>query len=679
MLDCLGISNDNRPVVFIGPYEHHSNLIPWRESGCEIVMIPERNGNVDLEFLETQLSKHEYSGRLKMGTFTAASNVTGKLCDVNATADLLHRHDALAFFDYATASSYTKIDMNPIGHAAKDAIFISPHKLLGGVGTPGILIVKKHLVSQINPPKRSGGGTVFYVTDKHHRFLSHRVERYEGGTPMIPGILRAGLTFLTKRHVERQYAALAHEELLVHDTHTRTRIVTYLTEHAPDLVILGASDPGPHLPIISFLIRCEQRFLHYNFVCAVLNDVFGIQSRGGCQCAGPYSQMLLGLSGQEANAKLESALYKYKERAELLRPGYTRVSFPFKGMRHDEIEYILRALVWVAKHGWVLLCQYRCNHRTGEWRHSTRQGKPFGRDDRRWLSHFQIGEEARQKKPRPNDIKTRLESALEDANKLLKSSLVNHQAIAEAAKMVGADNVLGGDDDLESLRWYVYPQECARRLLLGGDKPNAAPVDLLGALKPNTESVEPDRNGKGDLAKSDNMDSTRSDNMDTKESVLLPDVQSRNTLVCFRDGSYSGEASLAEISTGVDDGELSSRCEVFDSKAGEWVLFAGTNRTDQQKHNLDSLVVPEIELPPSKGKHSKKKATRTSFEWGSKVDDSLDHLVNEKVNHGAQKEAEQGQSRKKKRFLHEIPPNKMMRFINQAILQWEMIKNGDKV
>ena len=410
LIDCLGLKHacsgsslDTRPVVFVGPYEHHSNLLPWRESGSEVVSIREcpQTHQVDLIHLEQQLRNPRFDNRLKLGTFAAASNVTGQLSNVNAIAACLHRHNALAFFDYATAAPYTELNMNPppdplypLPHlVAKDAVFISPHKCLGGVGTPGILIVKKHLVSQSNAPSRSGGGTVFYVTHDHHRFLGNRLERYEGGTPNIMGIVRVGLTFLLKRRANEAYQRARMAEQVIakdakksdamppsieeYDYETYRQVSTYLKQKAPNLVLLGWDD-GIHskkLPIFSFLIQWGKRFLHYNYVCAILNDVFGIQSRGGCQCAGPYSQHLLGLTARgengcegpnQHNRDIEHALVKFKERAELLRPGYTRLSLPFKGLTIDEVEYVKNALVWVSHHAWELVCQYRCNHRTGE-------------------------------------------------------------------------------------------------------------------------------------------------------------------------------------------------------------------------------------------------------------------------------------------------------------------------
>lgn len=357
-------------------------------------MVPEcsKTFDIDFEALDRLLSMPEYNACLKVGTFSAASNVTGKISDVDRIAAILHKHGALAFFDYATGASYMKIDMNPPpsgrfpspASTAKDAIFLSPHKMIGGVGTPGVLIIKKHLVNQVNAPRRSGGGTVFYVTSEHHRFLGNRIERYEGGTPNVPGIIRVGLTFLTKRRIEKEYKRLASTQQTISvapksveefDCAEDERISAYLAENATSLVLLGKGTGSRNLPIFSFLVRFQNRFLHFNYVSAILNDLFGIQSRGGCMCSGPYAQSLLGLTykNQEGvdipndfNKDIEDALIKHKERAELLRPGFTRLSLPFKGLHSIEVDYVLEALTWVSKHGWALMCQYRCNHRTGE-------------------------------------------------------------------------------------------------------------------------------------------------------------------------------------------------------------------------------------------------------------------------------------------------------------------------
>jgi len=243
---------------------------------------------------------------LKIGAFTAASNITGICLDVPAITALLHRYGALAFWDYATAAPYLKMDMNasswdggamlgsqgaarsegeeigPTGSPQGprpslppnarpnykiDALYLSGHKLVGGPGTPGVLVVKKFLV-QNDVPERPGGGTVFFVKDHSHRYLSNQVEREEGGTPDILGSIRLGLCFGLKERVGATYAtergALFAKKTLESFCSNR------------NIVVLGDFQ-SPRLPIFSFLIRHGPSFLHYNFVCALLNDLFGIQ------------------------------------------------------------------------------------------------------------------------------------------------------------------------------------------------------------------------------------------------------------------------------------------------------------------------------------------------------------------------------------------------------------------
>jgi len=328
---------------------------------------------------------------------------------------------------------------------------------------------------------------VFYVTNTSHRFLSNRIERYEGGTPNGLGVQRVGLSLLAGRRVGREYERIVQsvvdkessedkkkippKTLLEYECSTYDRVVKELKEHAPNLIMLGttvndddssssssSSCVGRHLPIFSFLIRCGKRFLHYNYVCAILNDVFGIQSRGGCQCSGPYSQRLLGMttineSNEEvpnnANKQIERALLRSDRPCELLRPGYSRLSLPFKGLREEEVDYVISALIWVAKHGWILLPQYTCDHRTGEWRHWSRRGKPLGKSERRWLSHYDIlspttFEKSVASQPSMNDSDTsdniqaskdRLVQATNNANKILEAAKNNPRFLSEAEKM----------------------------------------------------------------------------------------------------------------------------------------------------------------------------------------------------------------------------------------------------
>ncbi|MDH5491596.1 MAG: aminotransferase class V-fold PLP-dependent enzyme, partial [Myxococcales bacterium] len=279
---------EERPVVFIGPYEHHSNELPWRESICDVVTIREDgDGLVDLEHLGEELMR--YGDRpLKIGSFSAASNVTGIGSDTRAIASLLHRHGALSFWDFAAAGPYVEIEMNmadeaPDGHLVyKDAIFLSPHKFIGGPGTPGVLIAKRKLLRN-RVPSVPGGGTVAYVNPNEHRYISDPEQREEGGTPAILESIRAGLVFQLKEAVG--FEAIHEREQDFIDR----AIASWETNE--QIQILGNRNAW-RLSIVSFVIRHGHRYLHHNFVASLLNDLFGIQARAGCSCAGPYGHRL---------------------------------------------------------------------------------------------------------------------------------------------------------------------------------------------------------------------------------------------------------------------------------------------------------------------------------------------------------------------------------------------------
>ncbi|MEM9608964.1 MAG: aminotransferase class V-fold PLP-dependent enzyme [Actinomycetota bacterium] len=193
------IAADERPVVFVGPYEHHSNELPWRESIADVVTIREDvDGRVDLAHLESELDRYRDRPQL-IGSFSAASNVTGILTDTTAVSALLHRFGALAVWDYAAAAPYVGIDMGDPddGPGYFDAVVISTHKFIGGPGTPGLLVARRDLFDN-RVPETPGGGTVAYVNDAEHVYLDDIEHREEGGTPDIVGAIRAGLVFQLK-------------------------------------------------------------------------------------------------------------------------------------------------------------------------------------------------------------------------------------------------------------------------------------------------------------------------------------------------------------------------------------------------------------------------------------------------------------------------------------------------
>lgn len=353
------IPADQRPVIFIGPYEHHSNEVLWRETIADVVVIEEdAEGLVDLARLEAGLL--EYAGRpLRIGSFSAASNVTGIITNTDEVTALLHLHGAISAWDFAAAAPYVPIHMNrphdADGGLSKDVIFISPHKFPGGPGTPGVLVVKRALLRN-RVPVVPGGGTVSYVSADEHRYIDDPVHREEGGTPDIVGAIRAGLVFQLKE-------AVGTEDIFTHEKMLARRAIATLGKN-PNIKILGNSQTE-RLPILSFLVRHGERYLHHDFVVAVLNDFFGIQTRGGCSCAGPYGHRLLGIDSQTSK-EFEGQI---SAGCEIVKPGWTRFGLNYFNSE-EEIDFILGALDWLAREGWKLLPAYRCDGATGRWWHA---------------------------------------------------------------------------------------------------------------------------------------------------------------------------------------------------------------------------------------------------------------------------------------------------------------------
>jgi len=353
------IPPEERPVIFVGPFEHHSNELPWRESIGDVITIPEdADGHIDLDRLEVELVAHA-DRAVKIGSFSAASNVTGILSNSCAIADVLHRHGALSFWDFACAAPYVDIEMYPqcAEHplAYKDAVFISPHKFVGGPGTPGVLVVRRELLRN-RVPDVVGGGTVTYVNPLEHRYLDDPVHREEGGTPAIVESIRAGLVFQLK-------AAVGVETIRAHEESYWHRAVDAWSSN-PAIQVLG-NTRSERLSILSFVIkRPDGRYLHHNFVVALLSDLFGIQSRGGCSCAGPYGHRLLGID-LERSHEFE---HEITHGCEGIKPGWTRVSFNYF-ISETVFRYLVDAVDLIAEHGWKLLTDYRFDPATGLWRH----------------------------------------------------------------------------------------------------------------------------------------------------------------------------------------------------------------------------------------------------------------------------------------------------------------------
>jgi selenocysteine lyase/cysteine desulfurase len=353
----------HQPVVFVGPYEHHSNEISWRENQATVVEVAlADDGGIDLHHLEALLQDPAYQGRLRIGSFSAASNVTGMRSPVYELAELLHSYDALAFFDYAACAPYVPIDMNPsTDNAAEgaflDAVFVSPHKFLGGPGSSGLLIFNQRCYHTELPPSIAGGGTVDYVGPVDHDFVHDIESREKAGTPGILQTVRAALAFEVKSAVGIEHIERREAEML------RAAFTRWGSN--PRIEILGNPDPARRIGIVSFNLKdVEGQYLHPRFVTTLLNDLFGIQSRAGCSCAGPYGHQLLGIDQHKAEAYRAWITRGYHG----VKPGWCRLGFHY-AFDEAELEYLLSCVEFVAEHGHRFVHQYRFDARSGSWQH----------------------------------------------------------------------------------------------------------------------------------------------------------------------------------------------------------------------------------------------------------------------------------------------------------------------
>ncbi|MBV5257329.1 aminotransferase class V-fold PLP-dependent enzyme [Synechococcus moorigangaii CMS01] len=347
-----------RPVVFVGPYEHHSNELSWRESMAEVVRVKLcPDGGIDYAALETLLKAPQWRGRARIGAFSAASNVTGIITDVRRLAKLLHAHDAILALDCAASAPYTAIDMHPADDpdAAIDAVSFSPHKFVGGPGSCGVLVFNKALYRNDLPPTCCAGGTVRYVWDGGHDFLDDVEAREKAGTPGLPQLVRAALALKLRD-------ALGLERLhAIEQSYLKRAFAAWAA--CPGVEILGPEDPARRLGIVSFNLHDPRGgWLHPRFVTTLLSDLFGIQARAGCACAGPYAHDLLGLGQDETLAYRDAVLSGHAG----LRPGWSRVSLHW-AMDEAEIGYLIKAIAFLSAEGWKFLDLYRFDVTTGAW------------------------------------------------------------------------------------------------------------------------------------------------------------------------------------------------------------------------------------------------------------------------------------------------------------------------
>ena len=322
-----------RVRVIIGPYEHHSNILPWRESGAEIIELTEcPAGGPDLAELSEALNAG--SPELTVCTLSAGSNITGITSDVVTITKMVKAAGAKMIWDYAGAGPYVPVSMAPAAGAGIDAVVISPHKFIGGPGASGILIVRRDGVAT-NKPTWPGGGTVKFVSPDTHDYSGSLEAREEAGTPNVVGDIRAALAFIVKHAIGLEEIASRNRAL--------TRQAFAAWKAVPQLELLGLQEPD-RLPIFSFRIRNGKGgYVHQQLVTRMLSDRFGIQARGGCACAGPYVHRLLSIDAAHSE-QIRQAILAGEE---IEKPGFTRLNFSVL-LSDEKVKYILDCVTQLA-------------------------------------------------------------------------------------------------------------------------------------------------------------------------------------------------------------------------------------------------------------------------------------------------------------------------------------------
>lgn len=419
---------DAGSVIFVGPYEHHSNDLIWRESGARIVRIPlDVRGGICLATLRDELAAHA-DAPMKIGAFSAASNVTGVRTDLRAIARLMHAQGGWCVADFAAAGPYVPVRLRATSPEADDRIdaaFLSPHKYPGGPGASGILVADRRMLDSARPTV-TGGGTVSYVTALTHSYVTDPERREEAGTPAIVGNIRAGMVLQLKRDMDEA------------EVERREQAMTARLDDAlralPQIEVLGPRD-ADRIGIFSFNIRARGRLLHHNYVVALLNDLFGIQARGGCSCAGPYGHSLLGIDAA-TSARHQDAVDRGLS---AFRPGWARLGVTWFS-RDEDVDRIAAALRFIAARGLDLLPLYRLDAGAGVWRtqHGCGDRAPACLSDLWTLP-------ARDAGAAPS-----FDACLEAA-----------RALADQARCLPRPDPVALSPGDEALRWFWMPHDCA--------------------------------------------------------------------------------------------------------------------------------------------------------------------------------------------------------------------------
>ncbi|MBN2412511.1 aminotransferase class V-fold PLP-dependent enzyme [candidate division KSB1 bacterium] len=346
----LMMKERNRPLVILTHMEHHSNQTTWEECICDVIIIRRNdNGLPDLDHLLEILKANQHRSFI-IGSFTACSNVTGIITPYYQMAELVHEYGGYCFIDFSASAPYTEINMHPQKPKQQlDAVFFSPHKFLGGPGSSGVIIFNKNLYHN-TVPDHPGGGTVYWTNPwGEHRFFENIEIREDGGTPGFLQAVKASLAILLKEKMGLENIHRREEELktlLLDKLISIAHLEIFEKEQLNRIGYISFYSPG----------------IHYNLFVKLLNDKFGIQTRGGCTCAGTYGHILFHIDPNESR-KITNLI----DHGDLSKkPGWVRISL-HPTMLDDEVNFIAEAVQDIIKHHDVWKNEYRFNQKTGDF------------------------------------------------------------------------------------------------------------------------------------------------------------------------------------------------------------------------------------------------------------------------------------------------------------------------
>ena len=346
------IPNEIRPIVFISHMEHHSNQTSWLETIADVEIIPGcEQGLFCIDNLEKLLAKYK-NRTTKIASITSCSNVTGIKTPYHEVAKLMHQNNGLCFVDFACSGPYVKIDMHPEdAESYLDAIFMSPHKFLGGPGTSGILIFNDTLYRNM-VPDNPGGGTVSWTNPwGEHKYVDNIEDREDGGTPGFLQVIKSALAIQLK------------EKMGVDNILNREHeIIDYVFSelNAVANIKILANQHQDRLGVVSFYIDD----LHFNLGVKLLNDKFGIQTRGGCSCAGTYGHILLNVNQETSN----NLVCQITSGDLIQKPGWIRMSI-HPTTTNAEIEFVCKSIIELSQNHETWKLDYKYNSVTNEFIH----------------------------------------------------------------------------------------------------------------------------------------------------------------------------------------------------------------------------------------------------------------------------------------------------------------------